>query len=256
MAVCTIQRASRRPAAVATASPVGSGGSPRSSHALAVGKHVQAGGARDGAVHPAAGAKRRVRGVHDDVGRLPRDVPRSSRMRGAIGPSADGARARAASHRHAPDSRYAAAMEFDLLVLGDVNPDLVLRGDDVAPAFGQAGGSSTRPTSRSAALGAIVACGAAKLGLRVAIAGIVGDDLFGSYMRDRLVERGVHVGVSASTRGSPRASRSCSPPGRPRDPHVARCDRRDARLDDRHRPGSFGATRARELLFPAAIAGS
>jgi len=27
--------------------------------------------------------------------------------------------------------------DFDLLVLGDINPDLVLRGEDVEPAFGQ-----------------------------------------------------------------------------------------------------------------------
>ena len=85
-------------------------------------------------------------------------------------------------------------MEFDLLVLGDVNPDLVLRGDDVAPAFGQAERLVDEASLTVGGSGAIVACGAAKLGLRVAIAGIVGDDLFGSYMRERLVERGVHVG--------------------------------------------------------------
>ncbi len=39
--------------------------------------------------------------------------------------------------------------------------------------------------------GAIVACGAARLGLRVAFAGRVGDDDAGRYMRDRLDAHGV-----------------------------------------------------------------
>ena len=29
-------------------------------------------------------------------------------------------------------------MTFDLLVVGEINPDLILRGDDLSPAFGQA----------------------------------------------------------------------------------------------------------------------
>ena len=85
-------------------------------------------------------------------------------------------------------------MEFDLLVLGDVNPDLVLRGEDVAPAFGQAERLVDAATLAVGGSGAIMACGAARLGLRVAIAGAVGDDLFGSFVRERLVEHGVHVG--------------------------------------------------------------
>ena len=41
--------------------------------------------------------------------------------------------------------------------------------------------------------GAILACGAAKLGLRVALCGVVGDDLFGTWVRDAIVARGVDV---------------------------------------------------------------
>jgi sugar/nucleoside kinase (ribokinase family) len=41
--------------------------------------------------------------------------------------------------------------------------------------------------------GAIVACGAARLGLRVAFCGVVGDDHFGRYLRDELDRRGVDV---------------------------------------------------------------
>jgi sugar/nucleoside kinase (ribokinase family) len=80
---------------------------------------------------------------------------------------------------------------FDLLVLGDANPDLVLRGGDVHPAFGQAERIVDEGRLTIGGSGAILACGAARLGLRVAFAGIVGDDLFGTFMRDELVRRGV-----------------------------------------------------------------
>ena len=55
----------------------------------------------------------------------------------------------------------------DLLVVGDANPDLVLRGGDVVPAFGQR--EQLVDDARALVLGgsgAIVACGAARLGLR------------------------------------------------------------------------------------------
>jgi sugar/nucleoside kinase (ribokinase family) len=82
---------------------------------------------------------------------------------------------------------------IDLLVLGDVNPDLVLHGGDVTPAFGQAERLVDEARLTVGGSGAILACGAARLGLRVAIVGVVGDDLFGAFMRERLVERGVDV---------------------------------------------------------------
>ena len=84
-------------------------------------------------------------------------------------------------------------MTIDLLVLGDVNPDLVLRGGDVTPAFGQAEHLVDEARLTVGGSGAILACGAARLGLRVAIVGVVGDDLFGAFMRERLVARGVDV---------------------------------------------------------------
>ena len=88
-------------------------------------------------------------------------------------------------------------MEFDLLVVGDVNPDLVLRGNDISPAFGQAERLVDEAVITVGGSGAIMACGAARLGLRVAIVGVVGDDLFGSFMRDQLVGRGVNIrGIS------------------------------------------------------------
>lgn len=84
-------------------------------------------------------------------------------------------------------------MDFDLVVLGDVNPDLVLRGGDVRPAFGQAERLVDEAWLTVGGSGAIIACGAAKLGLQVAIVGVVGDDVFGSFMREELSARGVDV---------------------------------------------------------------
>ena len=81
----------------------------------------------------------------------------------------------------------------DLLVLGDANPDLVLTGD-VVPAFGQAERLVDGAHLTVGGSGAIVACGAARLGLRVGFCGVVGDDLFGRFLRDELERRGVDVG--------------------------------------------------------------
>jgi sugar/nucleoside kinase (ribokinase family) len=80
---------------------------------------------------------------------------------------------------------------FDLLVLGDVNPDLVLRGGDVVPAFGQAEHLVDEATLTVGGSGAITACAAVRLGLTVAMCGVVGDDTFGAYMREQLATRGV-----------------------------------------------------------------
>jgi sugar/nucleoside kinase (ribokinase family) len=89
------------------------------------------------------------------------------------------------------------AADLDLLVLGDANPDLVLHGGDVVPAFGQAEHLVDAATLTIGGSGAILACGAAKLGLRVAIVAVVGDDLFGRFMRDALTDAGVDTsGVS------------------------------------------------------------
>jgi sugar/nucleoside kinase (ribokinase family) len=88
-------------------------------------------------------------------------------------------------------SRTTASADFDLVVLGDCNPDLVLTGDDVAPAFGQVERLVDAADLTIGGSGGILACGAARLGLRTAFVGIVGDDLFGKFMRDALAERGV-----------------------------------------------------------------
>lgn len=80
----------------------------------------------------------------------------------------------------------------EVLVVGDANPDLVLRGD-VVPRFGQAeqlldaadlvmGGSAT-----------IAACGLARLGVSTAVVAVVGDDVFGRFTIGLLRDAGLDV---------------------------------------------------------------
>ncbi|MGH2637291.1 MAG: carbohydrate kinase family protein [Actinomycetota bacterium] len=80
---------------------------------------------------------------------------------------------------------------FDVLVLGDANPDLVLRGGDLGPVADQREALVESATFTVGGSGAIFACAAARLGLRVAFAGVVGDDVFGRFMREELRGRGV-----------------------------------------------------------------
>lgn len=81
---------------------------------------------------------------------------------------------------------------FDLIVVGEINPDLILRGD-VTPAFGQVEQAVDAADLTIGSSSAIFACGAARLGLRVAFVGVVGDDLFGRFMCDQLAARGVDI---------------------------------------------------------------
>ena len=81
---------------------------------------------------------------------------------------------------------------LDLLVLGDANPDLVLVGD-VEPAFGQAERLVEGARLTVGGSGAILACGAARLGLGVGFCGVVGDDPFGRFMHDELQGRGIDL---------------------------------------------------------------
>lgn len=80
---------------------------------------------------------------------------------------------------------------MDLLVVGDLNADLVLRGGDVVPAFGQREQLVDHATLVLGGSGAILAAGAAKLGLDVAMVACVGDDALGSAMVETLSQAGV-----------------------------------------------------------------
>ena len=80
---------------------------------------------------------------------------------------------------------------MDLLVVGDLNADLVLRGGDVVPTFGQREQLVDDAELVLGGSGAIVAHGAAKLGLEVAMVACVGADALGTVMIDALREGGV-----------------------------------------------------------------
>jgi sugar/nucleoside kinase (ribokinase family) len=81
---------------------------------------------------------------------------------------------------------------FDLLVAGEINPDLVLSGN-VLPEFGQVEKLVDSATLTIGSSSAIFACGAARLGLKVAFVGLCGDDVFGRFMLDEMQKRNVDV---------------------------------------------------------------
>jgi len=79
---------------------------------------------------------------------------------------------------------------YDILVAGEINPDLVLTGD-VVPAFGQVEKLVDSASLSIGSSSAIFAAGAARLGLKVGFIGICGDDLFGRFMLDEMKRRQV-----------------------------------------------------------------
>jgi len=83
--------------------------------------------------------------------------------------------------------------DLDLLVLADVNPDLVVSDTAMEVAFGQTETLVDDAELTIGGSGAIMACGAARLGLRTALAGLVGADQFGEFMVRAVSERGVDV---------------------------------------------------------------
>lgn len=80
----------------------------------------------------------------------------------------------------------------DLLVIGDANPDLVLRGD-IIPRFGQAEQLLDAADLVLGGSAAITACGTARLGVRTRLLAAIGADVYGEYVRHALSERGVDV---------------------------------------------------------------
>lgn len=81
---------------------------------------------------------------------------------------------------------------FDILVAGEINPDLILTGN-VAPEFGQVEKLVDSAALTIGSSSAIFACGAARLGLKVAFIGECGDDVFGHFMLDEMQQRDVDV---------------------------------------------------------------
>ena len=81
---------------------------------------------------------------------------------------------------------------YDILVAGEINPDLILSGN-VTPEFGQVEKLVDSAALTIGSSSAIFACGAARLGLKVAFIGVCGDDVFGKFMLDEMSKRGVDV---------------------------------------------------------------
>jgi len=80
---------------------------------------------------------------------------------------------------------------IDVLVLGELNPDLLLSGSGITPRFGQVETLVDHADLTLGSSGAIFAAGAARLGLRTAIAGLVGEDAFGDFVMERLRQAGI-----------------------------------------------------------------
>ncbi len=81
---------------------------------------------------------------------------------------------------------------FDILVAGEINPDLILSGD-VTPEFGQVEKLVDSACLSIGSSSAIFACAAARLGLEVAFIGVCGDDVFGHFMLEQMQARRVDI---------------------------------------------------------------
>ena len=87
--------------------------------------------------------------------------------------------------------------DFDLVVIGDCNPDVLVLGPDVTPVFCQAEKLVDRMSLEIGGSASITAVAAARLGLRVALAAAVGRDAAGTFMLDALAREGVDVSAVA-----------------------------------------------------------
>jgi sugar/nucleoside kinase (ribokinase family) len=91
----------------------------------------------------------------------------------------------------------------DLVVVGDCNPDVLVLGDDVTPAFGQAEKLVASIGLVAGGSAAITAVAAARLGLRVALVAAVGADAAGELMLAALAAEGVDTAAVAVRKREP-----------------------------------------------------
>lgn len=87
--------------------------------------------------------------------------------------------------------------QFDILTVGDLCVDLVLVGEDLIPDFRQEEKLLEHYALRMGGSCSIFACQAAKLGMRVGIIGVVGNDVFGRIVLDTLQQSGVDTSLVA-----------------------------------------------------------
>jgi sugar/nucleoside kinase (ribokinase family) len=91
---------------------------------------------------------------------------------------------------HAPSTP---ARDIDVLVLGEINPDVIVRSPDPRPQFDQVERFVDSIDLTVGSSSVIFACGVARLGLRIAFVGVVGDDAMGRFMLDEMRSRGIDV---------------------------------------------------------------
>jgi sugar/nucleoside kinase (ribokinase family) len=91
----------------------------------------------------------------------------------------------------APGASAGGSRQYDILVIGELNVDLILTGDNLVPEFRQVEKLVDDAHLTVGGSAAIFACGGRRLGLTVAFCGKVGDDPFGRLAVKALQERGV-----------------------------------------------------------------
>lgn len=82
---------------------------------------------------------------------------------------------------------------FDLLIVGELNVDLILSDENPVPEFGQREKLVRDAVLELGSASAIMACQAARLGLRTAFAGKMGDDALGRLVAETLQARHVNT---------------------------------------------------------------
>jgi sugar/nucleoside kinase (ribokinase family) len=83
--------------------------------------------------------------------------------------------------------------DIDILAIGEINPDIVVSDPDPIPVFDEVERIVESVHMTVGSSSAIFACGAARLDLRVAYYGVVGDDAFGRFMLEAMRARGIDV---------------------------------------------------------------
>ena len=83
--------------------------------------------------------------------------------------------------------------DLDLLVMGDLNPDVIVGAHHLTPEFGQVEQIVDHATLVLGGSAAITAVGAARLGLEVGLCAVIGGDDLGQLMTHRLIDAGVDV---------------------------------------------------------------
>jgi sugar/nucleoside kinase (ribokinase family) len=86
---------------------------------------------------------------------------------------------------------------YDVITFGDMCVDLIVSGGDIVPRFGQVEQLVGDYALEMGGSCCLFACQAAKLGLRTAILGRVGNDAFGRLILDRLEGCGVNTAYVA-----------------------------------------------------------